>query len=396
MKPRRIDRIRASSRDLGRLDHAFNENGSVRTRTNSDQRLDVGVPRRRFRALRGARCPTEPSPSFKYIAIYRDSMEAVVQQPITRDVPVHLESLGKEYGHFTALKALDLTVAEGTSLGFLGPNGAGKSTTIKIMTNLIRPSRGRASLFGIDVRREPTRALARIGAVIETPEFYGYLSPLETLAYAGRLRGMSSKDLRNRSEAVLKEVKLTEWADHRIQEFSKGMKQRLAIAQSLLHPFRKLLDPMVRPFCQLDLFEDGFAAIAEILRRHPAEPARVGEGLQGRQVAVELRGLDDRTDSSERTRRFPPDIDTEEGGPTAGRPNQVRHDLDGRRLAGSIRAEEAERGAFRDRQVEGLEGGEVTVLFAEAFEVHGSIAGDWVLNDGFHGIAIYRDILKTW
>ena len=114
-------------------------------------------------------------------------MEAVVEQPTTHNAPVHLEGLGKEYGHFTALKALDLTVAQGTSLGFLGPNGAGKSTTIKIMTNLIRPSRGRASLFGIDVRREPTRALARIGAVIETPEFYGYLSPLETLAYAGRL-----------------------------------------------------------------------------------------------------------------------------------------------------------------------------------------------------------------
>src|SRR2546430_3055884 len=95
--------------------------------------------------------------TLKYIAIYRDSMEAVVEQPITRDAPVHLEGLGKEYGHFTALKALDLMVAQGTSLGFLGPNGAGKSTTIKIMTNLIRPSRGRASLFGIDVRREPTR-----------------------------------------------------------------------------------------------------------------------------------------------------------------------------------------------------------------------------------------------
>src|SRR5213596_2128072 len=174
------------------------------------------------------------------------------------------------------------------------------------------------------------------------------------------------------------------------------VEERLGDRQALLHPFRKLLDPMVRPFCQLDLFEDGFAAIAEILRRHPAEPARVGEGLQGRQVAVELRGLDDRTDSSERTRRFPPDIDTEEGGPTAGRRNQVRHDLDGRRLAGSIRAEEAERGAFRDRQVEGLEGGEVTVFLSEAFKVHGGIAGDWLLNDGFHGIAIYRDILKTW
>src|SRR5207247_2174049 len=110
----------------------------------------------------------------------------------------------KEYGHFTALKSLNLTVPAGTSLGFLGPNGAGKSTTIKIMTNLIRPSRGRAALFGIDVRQEPTHALARIGAVIETPEFYGYLSPLETLAYAGRLRGMSSKEIEHRSEAVLK------------------------------------------------------------------------------------------------------------------------------------------------------------------------------------------------
>src|SRR2546426_7053173 len=136
-------------------------------------------------------------------------MEASRTESVAGEFPVRLEGLGKEYGHFTALKALDLTVAQGTSLGFLGPNGAGKSTTIKIMTNLIRPSRGRASLFGIDVRREPTRALARIGAGIETPEFYGYLSPFGTLAYARPPRGMSSKDLHNRSEAVPKEVKLT-------------------------------------------------------------------------------------------------------------------------------------------------------------------------------------------
>jgi len=143
--------------------------------------------------------------------------------------------LGKDYGRFTALKALDLTVQEGTSLGFLGPNGAGKSTTIKIMTHLIRPSRGQATLFGLDVQRQPTRALTRVGAVIETPEFYGYLSPLETLAYVGRLRRMARADIGARSEAVLKEVRMGEWAGHRIQEFSKGMKQRLAIAQALLH-----------------------------------------------------------------------------------------------------------------------------------------------------------------
>src|SRR2546426_694354 len=189
-------------------------------------------------------------------------MQAAIERPITTDVPVHLEGIGKEYGHFTALKSLELTVPEGTSLGFLGPNGAGKSTTIKIMTNLIRPSRGRASLFGIDVRREPTRALARIGAVIETPEFYGYLSPFDTLAYAGRLRGMSPKEIRNRSEVILKQVKLTEWADRRIQEFSKGMKQRLAIAQALLHePDLLILD---EPTSGLD--PRGMAEIRDLIK----------------------------------------------------------------------------------------------------------------------------------
>src|SRR5256885_6638822 len=114
--------------------------------------------------------------TLKYIAIYRDSMEAAVEQLITRDAPVHLEGLGKEYGHFTALKALDLTVAQGTSLGFLGPNGAGKSTTIKIMTNLIRPSRGRASLFGIDVRRWAALPPPPMGGGLEAPGIFGHQS----------------------------------------------------------------------------------------------------------------------------------------------------------------------------------------------------------------------------
>ncbi|MGI0147912.1 MAG: ABC transporter ATP-binding protein [Thermoplasmata archaeon] len=189
-------------------------------------------------------------------------MESARPESSHREAPVHLEGLGKEYGHFTALKSLDLTVPVGTSLGFLGPNGAGKSTTIKIMTNLIRPSRGHATLFGIDVRREPTRALVRIGAVIETPEFYGYLSPIETLAYAGRLRGMHSKEIEHRSEAVLREVKLKDWADHRIQEFSKGMKQRVAIAQALLHePELLILD---EPTSGLD--PRGMAEVRDVIK----------------------------------------------------------------------------------------------------------------------------------
>lgn len=149
--------------------------------------------------------------------------------------PIAVKGLGKDYGKFTALGALDLTIPAGICFGYLGPNGAGKSTTIKILTNLLRPSRGHATLFGIDVQRQPRQALRKVGTVIETPEFYGYLSPLEVLAYAGRLRGMSRTDLAARSETVLKTVKLTGWADKRVETFSKGMKQRLAIAQALLH-----------------------------------------------------------------------------------------------------------------------------------------------------------------
>src|SRR5207244_9032593 len=133
------------------------------------------------------------------------------------------------------------------------------------------------------------------------------------------------------------------------------VEQRLSDGQALLHPFRELLDPMVRPIRELDFFEDRFAAVVEILRRHAAEPAGIGEGFQGRQVAVEFRGLDDGTNSSEGTGRLPPHIDAEEGGLPAGRPDEFGHALDGRGLARSIRTEEAKGGPLRDRQVERLE-----------------------------------------
>ena len=176
--------------------------------------------------------------------------------------PLEAHGLGKQYGDFAALKSLDLAVPEGTCFGFLGPNGAGKTTTIKIATNLLRPSRGRALLFGIDVQEEPRRALARVGTVIETPEFYGYLTPLETLAYAGRLRGMPRKNIAARAEAVLQTVKLEAWADRRIGKFSKGMKQRLAIALALLHePDLVILD---EPTSGLD--PRGMAEVREIIR----------------------------------------------------------------------------------------------------------------------------------
>src|SRR4030042_1535134 len=151
------------------------------------------------------------------------------------NAPIVIENLTKYYNKFLALDKLNLTVPEKENIGLLGPNGAGKSTTLKILCGLIRPSSGKAYIDGINVVEKPEQALSRIGAIIETPEFYTYLTPLETLSYLGRLRGMNGQDLKKRIDEVINLVKREKWAKIKIEKFSRGMKQRLGLAQTLLH-----------------------------------------------------------------------------------------------------------------------------------------------------------------
>ncbi len=146
-----------------------------------------------------------------------------------------IENLSKYYSKFLALDNLSLRVEENENVGLLGPNGAGKSTTIKILCGLIRSSSGAAYIDGINVAEKPEQALSRIGAIVETPEFYPFLTPQETLSYFGRLRGMRGDGLRHRIKEVIHLVKLEEWVTVKIEKFSRGMKQRLAVAQALLH-----------------------------------------------------------------------------------------------------------------------------------------------------------------
>ncbi len=148
---------------------------------------------------------------------------------------IELENLTKNFGPIKAVDSLTLSVDEGQTVGFLGPNGAGKTTTIKILTDLISATSGRAMLQGVNVLTDPKKALKNVGAVVETPEFYPYLTPIETLAYLGRIRGMHTKEIADRTNEVIRQVKLEQWTTTRIGKFSKGMKQRLAIAQALLH-----------------------------------------------------------------------------------------------------------------------------------------------------------------
>ena len=149
--------------------------------------------------------------------------------------PIVIDNLTKYYNKFLALDNLCLRVGENKNIGLLGPNGAGKSTTLKILCGLIRPSSGAVYIDGISMARKPEQALSRIGAIIETPEFYPFLTPTETLSYLGRLRGMRGDRLKSRIKEVTRLVGLEEWTAVKIEKFSRGMKQRLALAQALLH-----------------------------------------------------------------------------------------------------------------------------------------------------------------
>jgi ABC-2 type transport system ATP-binding protein len=149
--------------------------------------------------------------------------------------PIVIENLTKYYNKFLALDNLSLEIPAKENVGLLGPNGAGKSTTLKILCGLLRASSGTAYIDGVNVAEKPEQALSRIGAIVETSEFYSFLTPEETLGYLGRLRGMGGEDLKRRIKEVIALVRLQDWSRVKIEKFSRGMKQRLALAQSLLH-----------------------------------------------------------------------------------------------------------------------------------------------------------------
>ena len=161
-------------------------------------------------------------------------MSLVLQFPVMPE-PIIIENLSKYYNKFLAVDNLSLSVTENSNVGLLGPNGAGKSTTLKILCGLIRASSGTVYVDSISVAEKPEQALSRIGAIIETPEFYNYLTPVETLSYLGRLRGMNGRDLKKRIDEVINLVKLERWGNVKIEKFSRGMKQRLGLAQTMLH-----------------------------------------------------------------------------------------------------------------------------------------------------------------
>ena len=136
-----------------------------------------------------------------------------------------------QFGSLQAVSDLSLTVNEGDIYGFIGPNGAGKTTSIRMMLGLIEPSAGTARVFGRDIHREFKTAIRNVGALVEGPAFYPYMSGRRNLRLFGRLSGGVSE---GRIQEVLNTVGLGRRGDHKVKGFSQGMRQRLGIALALL------------------------------------------------------------------------------------------------------------------------------------------------------------------
>jgi ABC-2 type transport system ATP-binding protein len=151
---------------------------------------------------------------------------------------ISVTGLGKEFRlglrrkQIVAVKEIDFRVPERSIFGFLGPNGSGKTTTLKMLTGLIRPTRGRASVFGIEV--PDVRSRARLGFLPENPYIFPYLTPLEFVEMSGRLSGLKGQALRDRVRQVLGKTGVLYAADRPARKLSKGMLQRTALAAALV------------------------------------------------------------------------------------------------------------------------------------------------------------------
>ncbi len=167
-------------------------------------------------------------------------------------------NLSKRFGNRWAVRDLNLSVQKGQIFGFLGPNGAGKSTTIRMLLNLIRPSNGTFELLSKSLKRNRQKIYAKIGALVEKPDFYLYITAEKNLKILGELSGGVS---RKRIYEVLEIVKLENRAKEMVRNYSHGMKQRLGIAQALLsYPELIILD---EPTSGLD--PEGIHEIRELI-----------------------------------------------------------------------------------------------------------------------------------
>lgn len=146
---------------------------------------------------------------------------------------IEIQNLNKQFKDIKAVDNLSLNVYKGDVFGFLGPNGAGKSTTIRMLLSLVKPTDGIIKLFGNSLREKRIEILKKIGAIVEKPDFYGYMTAYKNLEILGKISG--SNISKERIMEMLELVGLNKRYNSKVKTFSHGMKQRLGLAQALLH-----------------------------------------------------------------------------------------------------------------------------------------------------------------
>jgi ABC-2 type transport system ATP-binding protein len=149
-------------------------------------------------------------------------------------IVIESHALTKRYNGVVAVDNLDLTVRQGEVFGLLGPNGAGKTTTILMLLGLTEPSAGSVRVLGFDPARQPLSVKARVGYLPDQVGFYDGLTARENLVYIARLNGLRREEAHRRIDAALAQMGLSEVADRRVATFSRGMRQRLGVAEVLL------------------------------------------------------------------------------------------------------------------------------------------------------------------
>ncbi len=176
---------------------------------------------------------------------------------------IKAENLTKYYGNFLAVNNISFEVRQGEFFGLLGPNGAGKTTTIRMLTGLLKPTSGTAHVMGIDVVKNPVDVKAQIGVVSETANPYPEMTAWDNLMFAASLHDIQKKERKEQAENLLKLLGIYNRRNEKVENFSKGLRKRVAIAMALIHdPSLLFLD---EPTAGLDV--QSARMIREFLRR---------------------------------------------------------------------------------------------------------------------------------
>ena len=195
-----------------------------------------------------------------------------------------LTNLTKKFGNFTAVNSINLEINAGDFFGFLGQNGAGKTTTIKMITGLYAPTNGSVQIGGYDIQKNHIEAKKLIGYIPDQPFLYEKLTGKEFLFFCGGLYKIEKSKLKNKIDETIDQLKIEQWVDKRTEEYSQGMKQRIAIASALLHnPILLVVD---EPMVGLD--PQSALVVKNVLKQKASEGVAIFMSTHSLNVAEEI------------------------------------------------------------------------------------------------------------